>query len=72
MNQHQRDNENQEIFNERFTRWQDKRNAAEGKAEIIVSKQRHGPTGVIQVQFEAKLTRFMDLAQNEKITCQIY
>ncbi len=68
----QRDNENQESFNERFTRWQDKRNAAEGKAEIIVSKQRHGPTGVIQVQFEAKLTRFMDLAQNENLPAQIY
>jgi replicative DNA helicase len=68
----QRDNENQESFNERFGRWQDKRSAAEGKAEIIVSKQRHGPTGVIQVQFEAKLTRFMDLAQNERLPDQIY
>ena len=68
----QRDNENQESFNERFARWQDKRSAAEGKAEIIVSKQRHGPTGVIQVQFEAKLTRFMDLAQNERLPDQIY
>ena len=68
----QRDNENQESFNERFARWQDRRNTAEGKAEIIVSKQRHGPTGVIQVQFEAKLTRFMDLAQNENLPDQIY
>ena len=68
----QRDNENQESFNERFARWQDKRSAAEVKAEIIVSKQRHGPTGVIQVQFEAKLTRFMDLAQNERLPDQIY
>ena len=68
----QRDNENQENFNERFTKWQDRRNSAEGKAEIIISKQRHGPTGVIQVQFEAKLTRFMDLAQNERLPDQIY
>ena len=41
-------------------------------AEIIISKQRHGPTGVIQVQFEAKLTRFMDLVQNENLPDQIY
>ena len=68
----QRDNENQENFNERFTKWQERRSLAEGKAEIIVSKQRHGPTGVIQVQFEAKLTRFMDLAQNENLPDQIY
>ncbi len=68
----QRENETQENFNERFIRWQDRRSAAEGKAEIIVSKQRHGPTGVIQVQFEAKFTRFMDLAQNENLPEQIY
>ncbi len=68
----QRDNENQDSFNERFTKWQDKRNSAEGKAEIIISKQRHGPTGIIQVQFEAKFTRFMDLAQDNRLPDQIY
>ena len=68
----QRDNENQESFNERFTKWQDRRNIAEGKAEIIISKQRHGPTGIVQVQFEAKFTRFMDLVQNDKLPDQIY
>ncbi len=68
----QRDNENRESFNERFTKWQDKRNSAEGKAEIIISKQRHGPTGVIQVQFEAKFTRFMDLALDNRVPDQIY
>ena len=68
----QRENENQESFNERFIKWQDRRSAAEGKAEIIVSKQRHGPTGIIQVQFEAKLTRFMDLVKNERLPDQIY
>ncbi len=68
----QRDNENQESFNERFIKWQDRRSAAEGKAEIIISKQRHGPTGIIQVQFEAKLTRFMDLVQSERLPDQIY
>ena len=68
----QRENENQESFNERFTKWQDRRNAAEGKAEIIISKQRHGPTGIVQVQFEAKFTRFMDLIQSDRLPEQIY
>ena len=68
----QRDNENQENFNERFLRWQDRRNLAEGKAEIIISKQRHGPTGIIQVQFEAKYTRFMDLVQDNRLPDQTY
>ena len=68
----QRDNENQESFNERFLKWQDRRNLAEGKAEIIISKQRHGPTGIVQVQFEAKFTRFMDLVQDDRLPDQIY
>ena len=68
----QRDNENQESFNERFLKWQDRRNIAEGKAEIIISKQRHGPTGIVQVQFEAKFTRFMDLVHDDRLPEQIY
>ncbi len=68
----QRENENKESFNERFIKWQDRRNLAEGKAEIIISKQRHGPTGIVQVQFEAKYTRFMDLAKDNRLPDQIY
>ena len=45
---------------------------AESKAEIIISKQRHGPTGIVQVQFEAKFTRFMDLVQDDRLPDQIY
>jgi len=68
----ERDNEKKEGFNERFLKWQDRRNMAEGKAEIIISKQRHGPTGIVQVQFEAKFTRFMDLVQDDRLPDQIY
>jgi hypothetical protein len=33
-----------------------------GKAEIIVGKQRNGPTGRVMLSFRKQLTRFDDLA----------
>ena len=32
-----------------------------GLAEILIGKQRHGPTGNIQVEFEGMYTKFKDL-----------
>ena len=34
---------------------------AHGKAEVIIGKQRHGPTGTVELQFEGQFTRFSDL-----------
>jgi replicative DNA helicase len=36
-----------------------------GLAELIVAKQRHGSTGKVRLKFEAKVTRFSDLAQDQ-------
>ena len=35
-----------------------------GLAELIVAKQRHGSTGKVRMRFEAKITRFSDLADD--------
>ncbi|MEL6504325.1 MAG: replicative DNA helicase [Pseudomonadota bacterium] len=40
---------------------------ARGKAEVIIAKQRHGPTGTAHLAFQAEYTRFADLAQDEYI-----
>jgi replicative DNA helicase len=41
--------------------WQEKLEKARGIAEIIVGKQRHGPTGKVEVQFTESLTKFSNL-----------
>ena len=35
-----------------------------GLAEVIVAKQRHGATGKVRMKFDAKITRFSDLAED--------
>tara|TARA_Y100000816_G_scaffold277786_1_gene248317 strand:+ start:6447 stop:7874 length:1428 start_codon:yes stop_codon:yes gene_type:complete len=44
--------------------WQSKMNDVNGLADIILGKQRHGPTGVIKVEFEGIYTKFKDLSKN--------
>ena len=45
--------------------WQDDMNRVTGIAEVIIGKQRHGPTGVVELQFESTLTRFQNLARGD-------
>jgi len=41
--------------------WQSKMNEVSNLAEIIIGKQRHGPTGNIMLEFEAMFTKFKDI-----------
>jgi len=46
-------------------------NRVHGKAEVILGKQRHGPTGTVELQFDANITRFSNLAQSERLPEQM-
>ena len=47
---------------EEHFKWMTEMEQVHGKAELIIGKQRHGPTGSVQLHFEANVTRFSDLA----------
>ena len=47
-----------------YAEWQSKMNDVNGLADIILGKQRHGPTGTVKVEFEGIYTKFKDLSKN--------
>jgi replicative DNA helicase len=47
--------------------WMSEMERAHGRAEVIIGKQRHGPTGTVELQFEAELTRFSNLAREDAL-----
>lgn len=49
---------------EETLKWQEEMSLVHGKAEVIIGKQRHGPTGAVPLSFEAQFTRFGNLARS--------
>jgi replicative DNA helicase len=47
-----------------YEKWQLEMSLVHGKAEVIIGKQRHGPTGTVKLHFEGQFTRFSDLAED--------
>src|SRR4051794_38269006 len=52
---------------EEHATWITEMERAHGRAEVIIGKQRHGPTGTVELAFEAELTRFGNLARVENL-----
>ena len=50
---------------EAWVKWDEKLRNAKGRAEVIIAKQRHGPTGTAKLGFQAEFTRFSDIAEDD-------
>ena len=48
-----------------YNTWRDEMEQVHGLAELIVAKQRHGATGKVRLRFDARITKFSDLAPEE-------
>ncbi len=55
-----------------YEKWQLDMSLVHGKAEVIIGKQRHGPTGTVELQFEGQFTRFGDLAHDGHLPAHTY
>ncbi len=40
------------------TKWRERMDRATGRAEVIIAKHRHAPTGIVELSFQSDLTRF--------------
>lgn len=56
-----RENEGDDQFNSRHQRWQEQGEKIRNIAQIIIGKNRHGPTGTVGAHFDGRYTRFSDL-----------
>lgn len=52
---------------EEFFKWQAEMDQVTGRAEVIIGKQRHGPTGTVDLHFDASVTRFGDIARDSHL-----
>jgi replicative DNA helicase len=52
---------------EEHFKWIADMEAVHGKAEVIIGKQRHGPTGSVALQFKGDVTRFSNLADEDRL-----
>jgi replicative DNA helicase len=62
-----RPEENDDKFNERYARWQERLEQVHGTGEVIIAKQRHGPIGKVTLRFDGETTRFDNFVRGDHL-----
>ena len=52
---------------EEYIQWQESMEQVHQKAEVLIGKNRHGPTPVIEMYFDGNVTRFSDYTSDDKL-----
>ena len=58
--------ESQDSYKKKHDSWKDRNEEVFNKAELIVAKQRNGPTGKVDLYFDDKYTKFLGMDKNSK------
>ena len=59
--------ETTEGLNQRYMVWEEAMAQVRGRAEVIIAKQRHGPTGTVNLRFYPEATKFDNLEDEDDL-----
>ena len=59
--------ETTEGLNQRYMVWEEAMAQVRGRAEVIIAKQRHGPTGTVNLRFYPEATKFDNLEDEDEL-----
>jgi replicative DNA helicase len=63
----QREDESNEKFAERHSRWVERGERVHNVAEVNIAKQRHGPIGTVELFFDGMVTKFGNLDRDDRL-----
>lgn len=59
------DFDDEDRYQKKWNAWSERRHQARGVAELLIRKNRHGPTSTVRLRFDGVRTRFENLARGE-------